>query len=452
MEERHRTGVNDLCGCGLALTDCPIWSTVLPNGRPDDTSPDAHAETAIRRQRARVRTRHTGGCCATAWTTTNPRARRPDGPVYPGIAALTGAGVIVDTTKIPGEAALLPLHGRRRPYFVHLVRDPRAVADFVERDEEYCYRDARAHAAPPTGAGSTRFTRTARRRYPERSMLLRYEPSPPTRTDDRRAAAVRGADPADNPVHGREVRLHPNHTVTGNPDRFRTGRRSSESTTTGGRNADRPGAVSRPPALFWPTVTSRLRLQPVGTPGKGGPAGSGLEGKVALSRADRAAWAWRARRNSPARACTWPSAPAIRASSPTPRGRSRRSPAAGCTPPAWTSPTAPPSTLGRRSSRTGSAPCTSCSPAEAAPRSAARRASPWRTTGRGGRPGAAARRPSRPHRAPAPARRGLGTAAVRRLRDRELPVDRLALSGVTRAALVRFAQSLACRPDGTASP
>src|SRR6185437_12532042 len=67
-------------------------------------------------------------------------------------------------------------------------------------------------------------SRAILRRYPGQSMLLRYEDfiADPAGTV---AGLMRlaGADPAGNPVSGHTVQLHTNHTVTGNPDRFRTG-------------------------------------------------------------------------------------------------------------------------------------------------------------------------------------------------------------------------------------
>src|SRR3954463_2630247 len=45
-------GANNLCGCGRRLTHCPIWSRILPVGRPSGLSAEAHAAMVIARQRA----------------------------------------------------------------------------------------------------------------------------------------------------------------------------------------------------------------------------------------------------------------------------------------------------------------------------------------------------------------------------------------------------------------
>lgn len=217
-------GANQSCGCGLALTACPLWAGIIPLCRPPGMPAPAYADTVVRRQRRYVRTRHT-------WRVLG-RGPRPAGigehaalmaRTYHAIAERTGARVIVDSTKIPGEAALLPQLAGVTPYYVHLVRDPRAAAESWRRRKQYC--------DPMPAALSTAYwlgfnlaSEAVTRRYPHRSVLLRYEDfiADPAGTTGMLLRLV-GADPAGNPVRGRVIELHTNHTVTGNPDRFRTG-------------------------------------------------------------------------------------------------------------------------------------------------------------------------------------------------------------------------------------
>jgi hypothetical protein len=217
-------GVNDRCGCGVALTACDIWSHVLPVGRPAGMSADAHAAAVIARQRSRVRTRHTWRVLRRGPYDAEARAHAElMGEVYRAVAERTGAHTIVDTTKIPGEAALLPHLDGITPYYVHLVRDPRAVAHSWREPKEYVYAMSAARSTA-YWHGFNLASAAITRRHPGRSTLLRYESfiADPAGTVD---ALLRlcGADPAGNPVHGRTVALGTNHTVTGNPDRFRTG-------------------------------------------------------------------------------------------------------------------------------------------------------------------------------------------------------------------------------------
>ncbi|HEX7838698.1 MAG TPA: hypothetical protein VF469_14580, partial [Kofleriaceae bacterium] len=136
----YGNGSNTKCGCGLDLVACPIWSKVLAAELPPGADPQAHAQDVRRRQWGSLRTRHT-------WRVLR---RGPDSDVrrehaatmartYRAIAEITGAKVIVDSTKIPGEAALLPSVEGIDPLYLHLVRDPRAVAHSWSRQKDYAY-------------------------------------------------------------------------------------------------------------------------------------------------------------------------------------------------------------------------------------------------------------------------------------------------------------------------
>jgi Sulfotransferase family len=217
-------GVNNLCGCGATLTECPVWSEILAVGRPAGVSAEQHAANVIRRQRAVVRTRHTWRVLRNGIDSADLREHAElMSAVYRTAAERTGARVLVDTTKIPGEAALLPRLPGIRTVFVHLVRDPLAVSNSWRTPKDYVFTMS---ASKNTGywRAFNIASRAILRRYPEQSMLLRYEDfiADPAGTVDTLLRSC-GADPAGNPVHGQTVSLHTNHTVTGNPDRFRTG-------------------------------------------------------------------------------------------------------------------------------------------------------------------------------------------------------------------------------------
>jgi Sulfotransferase family len=217
-------GRNELCGCGQPLTACPVWSEILASLRPPGTSLQEYADTVVHRQLGHARARHTwrvldhGLHCDAVREHADLMAR-----TYRAIADRTGARVIVDTTKIPGEAALLPNVPAVTPYFAHLVRDPRAAAYSWRHSKQYVYAMS---AAKSTGywdvfnLGSEAIAR----RYPERSLFLRYEDfiADPAAAIDA-LLQLCGEDRDANPVRGRVIELHVNHTVLGNPDRFQTG-------------------------------------------------------------------------------------------------------------------------------------------------------------------------------------------------------------------------------------
>lgn len=246
-------GSNVLCGCNTPLTECAIWSKIVPLGRPPGVSAEAYAAEIRRRQLAYVRTRHTwrvlrrGLYCQGIRDHAALMTR-----TYHAVADLTGARVIVDTTKIPGEAALLPHLDGITSYFVHLVRDPRAVAESWRVPKQYAYTMSSAKSTA-YWLGFNLASQAIVRRYPERSLFLRYEEfiaDPPGTIDS--LLRLCGADPALNPLHGWAIDLRPNHTVTGNPDRFRSGptliRERDDSWKTGLSRRARLAAV----ALSWP--------------------------------------------------------------------------------------------------------------------------------------------------------------------------------------------------------
>jgi hypothetical protein len=266
-------GANSSCGCGRHLTECPIWSQILPVGRPTGMSPEAHADEVIRRQRSSVRTRHTWRVLGRGLDGADADLRAHAElmtRVYHAVADRTGARVLVDTTKIPGEAALLPHLAGTETYFVQLVRDPRAVAQSWRQEKDYCYA-LPARTSTAYWHGFNLAAAAILRRHPQRSLFLRYEDfiAEPAATVDR-LLRLCGADPAANPVRGRTVELHTNHTVTGNPDRFVTGPTVLRATDDSWRTALPPAARLAATTLSWP-LFARYGYRYRGTFGAGTP-------------------------------------------------------------------------------------------------------------------------------------------------------------------------------------
>ena len=217
-------GANNRCGCGKSLTECALWSQIIPSaGRPGcrrrrSPTPSSPASAATSGPGT------PGGCSAAACTAREIREHAElMEQTYHAIAERTGARVLVDTTKIPGESALLPHLTGLTPYYVHLVRDPRAVAGSWHRPKDYAYAMP-ASVSTAYWHGFNLAARAITRRHPQRSLFVRYEHfiADPAATIGALLGFC-GADPSANPVRGRMVELRANHTVTGNPDRFRTG-------------------------------------------------------------------------------------------------------------------------------------------------------------------------------------------------------------------------------------
>lgn len=253
-------GSNNRCGCGTELMRCPVWSPILVLRRPAGVTAAAYAGAVVARQRACVRTRHT-------WRVLR-RGLHGGGPhgagigehaalmtaVYRAVAGQTGARVIVDTTKIGGEAALLAHLPGVTPYYVHLVRDPRAVAQSWSREKDYAFVMP-AWKSTAYWLGFNLAAQAIARKYPDRSMFLKYEDfiADPAAAVD---AVLRlcGAAAGQNPVRDHVVDLAVNHTVTGNPDRFRSGRTVIRDTDDGWRTGLPARAKLTAAAVAWPLL------------------------------------------------------------------------------------------------------------------------------------------------------------------------------------------------------
>lgn len=223
------------CGCGRSLATCEVWSAVLARGFDGSAGRSVDPAKVVAWQREVVRVRHTWSLLRRA------RARRDAPPVLQAlaevtgrlleaVAEVTGARVIVDSSKRPSDAALLRLVPGVAPYFVHLVRDPRAVAYSWQRRKAQPDRDRPADMVPHGPIDSTlswlgwNLAAEALRFGNHRSVLVRYEDFV-TRPEDALARIARmvGEPNARLPLEEGRARLAPNHTVSGNPSRFTTG-------------------------------------------------------------------------------------------------------------------------------------------------------------------------------------------------------------------------------------
>lgn len=210
-----------------------MWSAVLA----PSTQGVADAKTIVRWQHDSVRVKHIAHILRA-----HP-GEIPRGPlgsyawellgVYRRLEEVTSARVIVDSSVRPSDGALLRLLPDVDAYFVHLIRDPRAVV--FSRSQVKANPD-RAIAAempgirPPVAAVHWNAVNIAaeavgRKVDPSRFLRIRYEDfvSDPVSTVQRLTELVR-EQPESIPVNSDgEVYLNVNHTASGNPSRFQTG-------------------------------------------------------------------------------------------------------------------------------------------------------------------------------------------------------------------------------------
>ncbi len=213
------------CGCGQPVRACGLWRDVLRCAFGDDI-PDPRQIKKWQRYTARAR--HA------------PRLLRQGHPLvgvftrlYRAIAEVTGAELVIDSSKLPSGAAVVARQPADiTPYLLQVVRDPRAVAYSWQRRKKQLDSsapDVMLEHRPYDSAmkwvswnGLTEWTSLA---FPGRYRLQRYEDftADPRGVVDELLRLV-GVAPASSPFRDdRTVELVPNHTVSGNPGRFRSG-------------------------------------------------------------------------------------------------------------------------------------------------------------------------------------------------------------------------------------
>jgi hypothetical protein len=219
------SGSNQLCGCRLKLTGCPLWSCVLGTEVGELGTVAGLAEAIRDWQLGAYRTRHTWRLLRGTREELDRRSGylRVMAAVYRAVRDATGARVIVDTSKFASEAAALLHVDDIDVRALHMVRDPRAVAWSWHRQKAYIGRRGGLDSTW-NWIGFNLAAEAVARRLPGRTLRLRYEDF--TAEPERAVAGVlrlAGEVAECSPVRGRTVNLGTNHTVTGNPDRFLSG-------------------------------------------------------------------------------------------------------------------------------------------------------------------------------------------------------------------------------------
>ncbi|BBH65237.1 sulfotransferase family protein [Actinoplanes sp. OR16] len=217
------------CGCGARFAACELWAEILDVAYGSD-QPDPEAVDELQKRITRVR--HTPSLASGPLTDEGEEYRRLLARLYHAIGEVTGAKLIVDSSKVPSGAALLPRMRGVEPYLLHMVRDPRAVTHSWMRPTPQLDRPKPQLMQQHKPADSTMhwlvwnaFAERLYRAYPNRHRMLRYEDfaAAPRRTVEE-LLEFSGTPVTESPfLDDSTVRLEPNHTVSGNPSRFRTG-------------------------------------------------------------------------------------------------------------------------------------------------------------------------------------------------------------------------------------
>jgi hypothetical protein len=217
-----------LCGCGVQAESCGFWTAVRRRAGGDRAlAPDELLGFA-----RLARWRHLPGTFGA-----RPRVPSRNGlswadarRLYQALAAVSGARVIVDSTKSPVYGRMLGLDPELDVRVVHLVRDSRGVAHSwarfkvaPDRPGDFGPRPIRTVARfwMLNNLGAELFCRRAPRRY----RRLHYEELVRRpRESLERILDLAGEGPRDLPLaDARTLRLAATHSVKGNPGRLRLG-------------------------------------------------------------------------------------------------------------------------------------------------------------------------------------------------------------------------------------
>ena len=215
-----------LCACGRPAADCDVWSRVIEGLDPLEPA---------RLQREVVRE-------GNLLKLSRPRAKdrfpalasfaRVMADVYRRVADVTGARVIVDSSKRPSYGAFLRSVPGISPRYVHLVRDPRASA--------HSWKQRRHGSATPGAEVRRRGALDSTLRWDLLNLeaeilrtsasaatftLLRYEDfvAAPRATVESLARFVDEEVELTPFEDADKVHMGPHHAIAGNPSRERTG-------------------------------------------------------------------------------------------------------------------------------------------------------------------------------------------------------------------------------------
>ena len=231
---QHSVKLDRGCGCGEPFSACPFWTAVGEKAFGGWQSVDVDEMIAL--QLSLDTTRDIPALLAPR-VTRDFRARLQRyaevlSALYAGIADVSGARVVVDSSKHAGPAYLL----RRADVdlrVLHLVRDPRGVTASLRKQVRRPEHDREEFM-------SVWPARTVARRWITTNLLigglgrfgvpverLRYEDlvADPVAALSRVAAALDRPLPADalSFIRDGAVELPPAHTLDGNPMRYSTG-------------------------------------------------------------------------------------------------------------------------------------------------------------------------------------------------------------------------------------
>ena len=219
---------NRVCGCGRSFDSCEFWRAVTERafGGSSGLDADELIELKNRVDRwwliPRIAARHPGPRLEAHLARYQDHLRR----LYDGVAAESGADVIIDSTKDPSHGYVLSSMKDVDLRVVHLVRDSRAVAHSWRRKKYNpgSGTDMNRYSLLKTGIewNAINALTTGLARRSSAYVLVRYEDLVADPGSELRRI-LNVLDEEAMVPDGGLVRFRDDHTVAGNPIRFKRG-------------------------------------------------------------------------------------------------------------------------------------------------------------------------------------------------------------------------------------
>jgi hypothetical protein len=229
----RRLKENRPCGCGHPLTHCEVWRSILGQAFAGAEGID---QTVLDLHESRLR------LPSQLLMLMKPNGRSGGGSIdayamqmealYRAIQSTTGCQVVVDSSKSPLYAYLLGLMPNIDLYLIHLIRDSRAVAYSWERQARQTRGDDPLHRRQLDPVRSSLLwnignilTEYVAKRLGNPFLQVRYEDfaASPRMTVESILRFVAEETSTLPFLTENKVLLNISHTISGNPNRFRTG-------------------------------------------------------------------------------------------------------------------------------------------------------------------------------------------------------------------------------------
>jgi hypothetical protein len=226
---------NQLCGCGKPFKICPFWRDVMREAFGTDGCDDGHAFLGLQRSIARLR--HIpqllfSSVRSNRFSLDLKRFITILERFYKAIAMISGCNVLIDSSKLPPHGFILSNMSGVDLYVIHLVRDSRAVVYSWQRKRIRPEIHWKESYMPRLGYAKGVYdwllcnvlTDLLSRRVPH-YKILNYEEfvRSPKKKVEELLKWLRTDAQLDCFVDESTVDLGIDHTVSGNPVRFKHG-------------------------------------------------------------------------------------------------------------------------------------------------------------------------------------------------------------------------------------